>query len=125
MDARAFRRIQRCGWDVAVDAYDRGWVPLIGRLTRAAVARAALAPGERVLDVATGSGGGALAAAEAVGPTGAVLGVDISEAMVVRARARVAAGTARFERRDMDDTGAATASFDAVVSAFGLMYAPD
>ena len=37
MDARVFRRVQRYGWDAATNAYDRGWVPLLERLTAACV----------------------------------------------------------------------------------------
>ena len=62
MDPRVFRRVQRYGWDAATDAYERGWVPLIEGLTESCVARAALQPGERVLDLATGTGVGAFAA---------------------------------------------------------------
>jgi SAM-dependent methyltransferase len=129
MDARLFRRIQRYGWDAATSAYESGWVPLLEGLTHACVASAELAPGQRVLDVATGTGVGARCAADAVGPTGAVTGVDISEQMIARALARTRpdAGSApiRFERRDMEETGAADGAFDAVVAAFGLMYAAD
>ena len=70
MDARVFRRVQRYGWDAATSAYDRGWVPVLERLTTSCVARAALRPGERVLDLATGTGVGAFAAGLAVGAGG-------------------------------------------------------
>jgi ubiquinone/menaquinone biosynthesis C-methylase UbiE len=130
MDARLFRRIQRYGWDAATDAYDRDWVPLLENLTRDCVARARLEAGDRVLDVATGTGVGAHCAARAVGPTGAVTGIDISEQMIARALERAGAPDAhaapiRFERRDMEDSAAPDGAFDAVVAAFGLMYAAD
>src|SRR6185436_11337184 len=70
MDPRVFRRVQRYGWDAATNAYERGWVPQIERLTESCVARADLRPGENVLDLATGTGVGAFAAARAVRPTG-------------------------------------------------------
>jgi SAM-dependent methyltransferase len=130
MDTRLFRRIQRYGWDAATDAYDRDWVPLLESLTRECVARAQLGVGDRVLDVATGTGVGAQYAASLVGPTGAVTGIDISEQMIARALERSGGpGTTSapivFERRDMEDSGAPDAAFDAVVAAFGLMYAAD
>jgi SAM-dependent methyltransferase len=123
-----FRRVQRYGWDAAARAYADGWVPLLERLTHACVARADLRAGERVLDVATGPGVAALEAARQVGPTGAVHGVDISEQMVAVASANAAAlarPNVTFARHDMETTGAPDAAFDAVVSAFGLMYAAD
>jgi SAM-dependent methyltransferase len=128
MDARVFRRVQRYGWDAATDAYDRGWVPLLERLTESCVARAALAPGERVLDLATGTGVGAFAAAHAVGAAGAVTGLDVSENMVALAAARATGGgndNVAFRRCDMEMTGAADGAFDAVTCAFGLMFAAE
>jgi SAM-dependent methyltransferase len=128
MDDRVFRRVQRYGWDAAAAAYDRGWVPLLERLTDDCVGRADLRPGERVLDLATGPGGAAFAAAAKVGAAGSVMGVDISERMIAAAIARAdSAGfpKVRFERADMDATGALDGTYDAVICAFGLMYAAD
>ena len=128
MDARVFRRVQRYGWDAATHAYDRGWVPVLERLTTSCVERAALRPGERVLDLATGTGMGAFAAARAVGAAGAVTGIDVSEKMVTLASVHAANARVRnavFQRRDMEATGAARGAFDAVTCAFGLMFAAD
>jgi ubiquinone/menaquinone biosynthesis C-methylase UbiE len=128
MDPRVFRRVQRYGWDAATDAYDRGWVPLIERLTESCVARAALRPGERALDLATGTGVGAFAAARAVGASGAVTGLDVSEKMIALCARRAAAdahGNITFGRRDMEETGSPDAAFDAVTCAFGLMFAAE
>jgi SAM-dependent methyltransferase len=52
------------------------------------MARAAARLGERVIDLGCGCGGSALQLAEAVGPAGAVLGIDISAPMLARARER-------------------------------------
>jgi len=128
MDARVFRRVQRYGWDAATNAYDRGWVPRLEGLTASCVARARLRPGERVLDLATGTGVGAFAAAWAVGASGAVTGIDVSEKMVTLASLRAAnggAGNVSFQRRDMEATGADDGAFDAVTCAFGLMFAAE
>ena len=128
MDARVFRRVQRYGWDAAVVAYDRAWVPLLEWLTESCVERAAPRAGERFLDLATGTGIGAFAAARAVGPSGAVTGMDVSEKMVTLASRYAANGgftNVAFERRDMEATGAADGAFDAVTSAFGLMFAAE
>ncbi|MDR9391779.1 MAG: methyltransferase domain-containing protein [Trueperaceae bacterium] len=54
-------------------------------------AAAALAPGETVLDLGSGAGFDTLRAADAVGPTGEVIGVDMTPAMLERARAAAAA----------------------------------
>jgi SAM-dependent methyltransferase len=131
MDRRVFRRVQRYGWDAATNAYDRGWVPLIEGLTESCVARAALQPGARVLDLATGTGVGAFAASLAVGgggSGGSVTGIDVSHKMVTLASLRAANGGLRnvvFQRNDMEATGAPDGAFDAVTCAFGLMFAAD
>src|SRR5688500_3325911 len=123
VNARVFRRVQRYGWDAATAAYDRGWVPLLERLTRSCVNRAALHRGERVLDVATGTGVGAFLAADAVGPQGSVTGVDISEKMIALARERALrrGSPVAFTRADMASIDSGDAAYDAVTCAFGLM----
>ena len=60
-------------------------------LAEAALELAAPQPGERVLDIGCGSGTTLLALAARVGPHGSVLGVDIAQASVERARQRLAA----------------------------------
>lgn len=79
---------------------------------------------ERVLDVATGSGNAALAAARR-GCT--VVGVDYVPALLDRARRRASAeGLAvDFEAGDAESLPFGDASFDVVTSVFGAMFAPD
>jgi ubiquinone/menaquinone biosynthesis C-methylase UbiE len=128
MDPRVFRRVQRYGWDAAAVAYDRDWVPLLEWLTESCVERAEPRAGERLLDLATGTGIGAFAAARAVGPSGLVTGMDVSEKMVTLASQRAAAESfdnVSFRRRDMEDTGAPDGGYDAVTCAFGLMFAAE
>src|SRR6185503_4618455 len=60
---------------------------------QAAIEAAAPAPGERVLDVGCGAGASSLALAARVGAAGQVLGVDISEPLIGRARARAPQNT--------------------------------
>jgi arsenite methyltransferase len=88
-----------------------------------------LAPGEVVLDHACGAGMDLLLAARSVGPTGRAIGVDLTPAMV--ARARRAAEAARLADRVEILQGAfealpvATASVDVVISNGVLNLAPD
>lgn len=85
-------------------------------------------PGERVLDVGCGSGTSTLEAAERVAPSGRVVGVDISAAMLQPARQRIAAeGVDNVELLHADAQVYAfeAGSFDVVMSRFGMMFFED
>jgi SAM-dependent methyltransferase len=91
----------------------------------AAVRAAAPRSGERVVDIGCGCGVSVLALAEAVGPEGSVLGVDVSKPMLARAAQRAAGlASVRLELAD-----AATYAFDGtadlVFSRFGVMFFDD
>jgi ubiquinone/menaquinone biosynthesis C-methylase UbiE len=114
-------------WQVSTDAaevYESCFVPAIFGAWAGRVADAAgIKPGDRVLDVACGTGVLARAALERVGPEGRVTGLDLNEGMLA-----VAARTApTIEWRPGDATSLPfeSASFDVVVSQFALMYFPD
>jgi hypothetical protein len=82
IDADAFNAFEAAGWEGRVDAYDRFFTAITARLFDPLLDAAGVAPGTRLLDVATGPGHMPARAAE----RGAVpLGVDVAEAMVGRA----------------------------------------
>ena len=86
---------------------------------------AAVGPGSRVLDVATGTGDLALELARRVCPGGEVVGADFAEAMLARARAKAetrcaAIARPRFERGDALALPYPEDSFDAATVAFGV-----
>ncbi len=83
-----------------------------------------LRAGSRVLDVATGSGNTALGAARRGCE---VTGLDYVPALLARARERAAAERLeiRFEEGDAETLPYAQGRFDAVLSTFGVMFAPD
>jgi ubiquinone/menaquinone biosynthesis C-methylase UbiE len=91
MEAKLQRRVQRYGWDRAAEYYDECWRDPLAPATERLLKLAALAPGERVLDVACGTGVISLSAARAVGARGSVLGLDISQKMVEAAASTAAA----------------------------------
>lgn len=127
-DARFQRRIQRYGWDKAVAHYERFWAAQLKPAQDRLLELAALQPGERVLDVAAGTGLVTFRAAAAVEPGGAVVGTDISDAMVANLRqAAIQRGCTNVtaERMDAEDLKVPDASFDAALCALGLMYVPD
>lgn len=87
-------------------------------------AAADLRPGQRVLDVATGSGNTALAAARCFVD---VVGIDYVPALLARGRERAVAERLPVDFRDGDAEALPLpdASFDMVLSTFGVMFAPD
>ncbi|MEV0225635.1 methyltransferase domain-containing protein [Streptomyces sp. NPDC050704] len=84
-------------------------------------------PGGHVLDVGCGTGSTTLAVARRLGPAGRCVGVDIAEPMITAARARAEReGTAAsFVRADAEDHAFEPATFDAVISRFGVMFFND
>jgi len=83
-----------------------------------------LRAGERVLDVAAGNGNATLAAARRGCD---VVSTDYVGALLERGRARASADglTVRFEEADAENLPYADASFDVVLSTFGVMFTPD
>jgi SAM-dependent methyltransferase len=99
---------------------------LIDPLGRVAIERLGAVAGEGLLDVGCGCGQTLLELAERVGPSGHVLGVDISPPMLARARERIA-GRPPIEVAlgDAQTYAFAPGAFDAVYSRFGVMFFED
>ncbi|PVM93847.1 class I SAM-dependent methyltransferase [Caulobacter endophyticus] len=96
---------------------------MLGAYGQAAVEAAAPAVGEQVLDIGCGAGAGSLEIAALVGPSGAVLGVDVSEPLVARARELAGdAANARFQVADASRALLPVAQFDLLFSRFGVMF---
>ena len=115
-------------YNFAADYYDHSanffWV----RFGRRTVERLQLPLGARVLDVCCGSGASAIPAAEAVGPDGSVLGIDLAENLLALARSKATQRglkNIQFRSGDMLDLGLPDASFDAVICVFGIFFVPD
>ncbi|MEB2345618.1 MAG: methyltransferase domain-containing protein [Deltaproteobacteria bacterium] len=101
----------------------------VGPLGERALASAAPAPGERVLEVGCGCGGTTLEIARRVGPGGRVLALDISAPMLARARERAGAaglgGAIEWRREDAQVAALPAGAFDCVYSRFGVMFFAD
>jgi SAM-dependent methyltransferase len=93
------------------------------------LAAAAAQPGEHVVDIGCGCGSTTVRAAQAVAPSGGTaVGVDISQAMIEKARLRAAeagAGNASFELADVETADLGRAAFDLAISRYGVMFFDD
>lgn len=108
----------------AAEIYETFFVPALFAGWPAHVLRAAgVQPGEAVLDVACGTGILAREAAALVGPSGAVTGVDINDDMLAVAQRK--APQVAWESAAAESLPYAGATFDRVVSQFGLMFFAD
>jgi SAM-dependent methyltransferase len=115
-------------WDRVSQHYRDEIDPRFAPIVDGVIARAALQPGERALDLGTGSGAVAAKAAAAVGARGFVLAIDPSPEMVALARGRAGAPeTASFqvEVGKAEAIPAEDESFAAVLASLSLMYAID
>jgi ubiquinone/menaquinone biosynthesis C-methylase UbiE len=107
--------------------YQRFFVPAIGApLATDLVRRAALRPGERVLDVACGTGVVARLASQQVGAAGTVAGLDVNPAMLAVARTAAPPGMPiEWHEASAETIPLPDAMFDVVLCQMGLQFMPD
>jgi ubiquinone/menaquinone biosynthesis C-methylase UbiE len=112
--------------DEAAAGYDRGFAHVTNHFVPFLLRAAHIAPGMRVLDIATGTGIVAEAVLSVIGPTGHITAADISSAMVEKARARLRhVKNASVAVEDGQALSFLDGGFDAVVCSLGLMFFPD
>jgi ubiquinone/menaquinone biosynthesis C-methylase UbiE len=113
------------GWSQIAEMYERAFEPITAQLAAEALRLLKLEKGERVLDVATGSGTFAMAAARAGGK---VLATDFAAGMIARLNHRIEQhaidniDTAIMDGQSLD---ASDASFDISASVVGAIFFPD
>jgi SAM-dependent methyltransferase len=117
VDLDAFDAFEAAAWDETAVAYERFFGVIAGRVVEPLLTAASVGVGTRVLDVATGPG---WVAAQAAERGASVVGVDVAEAMI--ARARSAHPELDFRRADAHELPLADASFDAVVGNLAVMH---
>ncbi|HMH34758.1 MAG TPA: methyltransferase domain-containing protein [Puia sp.] len=128
MEAALQRRVQRYGWDKAAEHYEGLWHRQLRPAQDLLLQMADLKRGERVLDIACGTGLVSFRAGDKVEEYGHVLGTDISDKMIAIATSLAMEkkiSNIRFARMDAEFLDLPDNSFDVALCALGLMYLPD
>lgn len=130
--ATTVRDRQRAEWGAVAPGWQRNRERMSGpmsHITGRMVESGGIRPGHRVLDLACGVGDPAFAVADAVGPGGYVLGLDLSREMVEAARSwarQQAVGNVEFRTISSElDPGVPAGSFDVATCRLGLQFLPD
>lgn len=112
-----FHEFELAGWETVSEVYTNGWGSLTRQSVEPLLDAVGTGPGVELLDMATGPGfvAGAAAARGAV-----VTGIDFARAMVEEASRRYS--TVRFLEDDAEQLRFGDASFDAAVMNFGLLH---
>jgi len=116
-DPNAFRDFEHAGWEVNVSEYEDAFARLTSQAIGPLLDAVNLRPGIKLLDIATGPGYVAAAAAARGARVG---GIDFSAPMVARARELNAA--VEFQEGDAEALSFPDASFDAAVMNFGILH---
>lgn len=115
-------------YNAAADHYDHPAVSFWDRFGRRTIERLTITRGMNVLDVCCGMGGSAFPAAERVGSSGHVMGVDLAQNLLNKGIKRAAERgmtNIEFRRAALEDLPFEDQSFDAVVCVFGIFFVPD
>jgi ubiquinone/menaquinone biosynthesis C-methylase UbiE len=127
MEPELQRRVQRYGWDKASAYYENFWAEQLRPAQDLLLRLADIRDGERVIELACGTGLVTFRIAGQLGGTGQLVATDISQKMVdvVRSRAERDAIPVDVRRMDAESLDFPDGSFDVALCALGLMYCPD
>lgn len=128
MESDLQRRVQRYGWDKAAVYYENYWQDQLKPAQQLLLKMADIKGGEKIIDIACGTGLVSFPAAELVGGNGFLLGTDISDKMVelstfIANEKKIS--NIKFERMDAEQLNVEDETFDLALCALGLMYVPD
>jgi ubiquinone/menaquinone biosynthesis C-methylase UbiE len=128
-DPKVYTLDARRNWSAAAPHYDKMSADHFLPITKTFIEFCGLRPGQRVLDVACGPGTATWRAAEAVGITGKVVGVDLSMAMLKIAAEKVdpqkSCSAVEFREMNAENLDFPDKTFDAVICQLGLMLFAD
>ncbi len=111
-------------WDQMAEIYQQEIDGRFGPVIENLVGRANLKSGETVLDLSTGTGSVVIAAANAIGSEGRIIGIDISSAMLAKAQGRgqaLALSNVKFGEGQAEEIPAEDGSLDAIPASLSLI----
>lgn len=126
-DPERFKQQERAGFNLIADRYEQA-AQVVGAVHERMLDLAQLASGQHILDVASGPGQLARAAARRLGQSCEVTALDLAEGTLEAARRRASGEglpNIRFEVGDAERLPFPDASFDRVLCGLGLMHFPD
>jgi ubiquinone/menaquinone biosynthesis C-methylase UbiE len=115
-------------FNAAADAFDSSALGFRDYFGRKTVEKLSIGEGARVLDVCCGTGSSAIPAAELVGPSGFVIGIDLADRLLALAREKARRRGLKnvdFRAADMLELDYLAKSFDVVLCVFGIFFVPD
>lgn len=128
MEPSLQRRVQRYGWDKAAGFYEAFWQKQLYPAQKKLLEFASVKKGDKIIDIACGTGLVSFPAAEQTGDKGSVLANDISDKMVETGNAiakEKKLSNINFQRMDAEELQVEDNSYDVALCALGLMYFPD
>jgi ubiquinone/menaquinone biosynthesis C-methylase UbiE len=128
MEPALQRRVQRYGWDKASGYYEAYWQEQLYPAQQKLLQLANIKRGDKIIDIACGTGLVSFPAAEQAGEKGFVMATDISDKMVETGTTIAKEkniSTIRFQRMDAEELAVEDNSYDIALCALGLMYFPD
>ena len=128
MEPSLQRRVQRYGWDKAAGYYEAFWQKQLYPAQKKLLEFANIKKGDKIIDIACGTGLVSFPAAEQTGDKGSVLANDISDKMVETGTAiakEKKLSNIIFQRMDAEELQVEDNSFDIALCALGFMYFPD
>jgi len=127
MEEALQRRVQRYGWDKAAMLYEGSWQDQLKPAHDKLFEMADIHLGDKIIDIACGTGLISFPAIASAGENGFLLGTDISDKMVELCRQTAVdeqISNTQFERMDAEALDVADEGYDVALCALGLMYVP-
>ena len=127
-DAEQFKQRVKATFDLVASGYDNPSQRYFPFCADRMVHKLELKPGEKVLDIATGTGMAAIAAAQHILPEGRVHAIDIAKNMISKAQFNAnkhALDNVNFQLMDATNLEFRANYFDVITCAFGLFFLPD